>query len=196
MTQRLLGNVTRGLLYILSAPAGTGKTTLMQMLASEFSCVVPSISYTTRLPRKGEIDGVHYHFIPTQEFLQKIDEGDFLEYVQLYGDYYGTSRRAVIEQQLKGNHVILVIDTQGAALLKGKLSAISIFVAPPSIEELERRLKDRKTDSPERIEKRLAWAKNEMGAMKNYDYIIVNDDLKIAYQTLRSILIAEEHRNR
>lgn len=196
MKQKLLGNLSRGLVFILSAPAGTGKTTLAQMLTKEFSHVVTSVSFTTRAPRGGEIDGVHYNFISKEEFVERIHAGEFLEYVQLYGDYYGTSRKWVIEHQLKGKHVVLVIDTQGAALLKGKLDAISIFVQPPSIEELEKRLLARKTDSLESIGTRLEWAKKEIEAKDQYDYTLVNDDLKTAYQILRSILIAEEHKVR
>jgi guanylate kinase len=191
----LLGNCSKGLLFILSAPAGTGKTTLVQMLTREFPCVVASISYTTRQPRAGEEEGVHYHFISKEGFVQRIAEGEFLEHVELYGDYYGTSRLWVEKQLSQGKHVILVIDTQGAKLLKST-KTISIFIAPPSIEELERRLRLRETDTKASIEKRLLWAKKEMEAQKNYDYLIVNDDLSNAYQVLRSILIAEEHKIR
>lgn len=190
-----LGKVPKGLLFIISAPAGTGKTTLVQMLTKEFSAVVASISFTTRHPRQEELEGVHYHFITMDEFAKRIDVGEFLEYVELYGDFYGTSRIWVENQLNLGKHVILVIDTQGAKLLK-ETKAISIFVAPPSIEELSRRLRLRQTETKDVIEKRLFWAKKEMEAQKNYDYLIINDNLSSAYQILRSILIAEEHRIR
>ena len=196
MLTALLGNLDKGLLFILSAPAGTGKTTLVQLLTRDFPCVVASISYTTRKPRPGEVNGIHYYFISREEFIRRINAGEFLEYVELYGDYYGTSNVWVEDQLTKKNHVILVIDTQGAQLLKNKVDAVSIFVAPPSVEELERRLKLRKTESSEVIEKRLSWAKKELEAQNNYDYLIINDDLSHAYQALRSILIAEEHRIR
>lgn len=192
----MLKPVKRGLLFILSAPAGTGKTTLMNMLAGEFSDAIASISYTTRKPRTGEIDGVHYFFISKEEFIARIEVDEFLEHVELYGDYYGTSGIWVENRRSEGKHVFLVIDTQGAKLLKGKMEVVTIFVAPPSIEVLERRLRLRKTESEEVIEKRLVWAKKELTAQKNYDYLIINDDLSIAYQALRSILIAEEHRIR
>lgn len=195
-TPNVLGNLKKGLLFILSAPAGTGKTTLMQLLLRDFPCVVASISYTTRQPRLGEVDGIHYFFITKEEFVKRIDEDEFLEFVELYGDYYGTSRVWVEGQLCRGKHVVLVIDTQGAKLLKGKVDIVSIFVAPPSIEELERRLKYRQTESQEMIEKRLDWAKKEMEAQNLYDYLIVNEDLSCANQVLRSILIAEEHRIR
>lgn len=196
MKNRLLGNLKRGLVFIISAPAGTGKTTLVQKLTQEFPCVVASVSYTTRPMRSGEIDQVHYHFVTEEEFKRRIAEGDFLESVQLYGYYYGSSRRWIEEKLAEGKHVLLVIDTQGAQLLRESIQATSIFIAPPSIEELKRRLLQRRTESSELIEKRLLWAKEEMKRQSHYDYLLINDDLTIAYQTLRSILIAEEHRVR
>lgn len=190
----VLGNLSRGLLFIVSAPAGTGKTTLVHMLSSEFSCVVESISCTTRPPRAGEIPGVHYYFLSVDEFESKIAAGEFLEYVKLYGHYYGTLRPWVEEQLQQGKHVILVIDTQGGLQLKGKIPAAFIFIKPPSLDILRSRLMKRQTESQEGIEKRLAWAKKEMVDGLTYDYHLVNDDLDMAYQVLRSILIAEEHR--
>ena len=115
-------------------------------------------------------------------------------FVQLYGHYYGTSRSWILEQQTSGRHVILVIDTQGAVKLKGSIDATFIFLTPPSYEALRERLTKRQTESSEMVEERLRWAEKEMEAVKNYDYKIVNDDLKIAYQVLRSIIIAEEHK--
>lgn len=191
---KLLGNLARGLLFVVSAPAGTGKTTLVQLLMRDFNCVIASISYTTRKPRPGEVAGIHYYFISREEFLQRIKAGEFLEYVELYGEYYGTSKKWVEERLNQGKHVILVIDTQGAELLREKIKMVSIFIAPPSSKELERRLKVRQTDSEESIEKRLSWSIKEMSVQDKYDYLIVNDDLSLAYQILRSILIAEEHR--
>jgi guanylate kinase len=190
----LLGKRKEGLLFILSAPAGTGKTTLVEMLTAEFPSVISSISYTTRQPRPGEIHGQHYHFISESEFEAKIAASDFLEYVKLYDSYYGTSRQWVSDQQKQGKHVVLVIDTQGAKQLMGTFKGFSIFVSPPSLEALRERLSKRKTETPEMMEKRLAWAKIEMEDVKYYDYHIVNDDLSDAYQVLRSIVIAETHR--
>lgn len=192
----LLGNLKRGLVFILSAPAGTGKTTLVQKLVNEFPTVVASVSYTTRAPRIGEVNGLHYHFVNEVEFLSRIAKGEFLEYVQLYGDYYGTSQLWLEEQLAQGKHVVLVIDTQGGLLLKEKIKATYIFVSPPSIDVLEKRLQARKTESQVVIQKRLAWAEHEMAAKDAYDYLIVNDELNTAYQVLRSIVIAEEHRIR
>jgi guanylate kinase len=190
----LLGDLVEGLTFIVSAPAGTGKTTLVQMLTQEFPSVIASISYTTRLPREGEIHGKHYHFITESEFKAKINASDFLEYVKLYGTYYGTSLQWIQEQQQKGNHVVLVIDTQGAMQLKGRLPGIFIFIRPPSLEILKARLEGRKTETPEVLEKRLNWAQKELEAAQDYDYQLVNDNLTVAYQVLRSIIIAECHR--
>lgn len=192
----LLGNLKRGLVFILSAPAGTGKTTLVQKLVSEFPAVVASVSYTTRAPRIGEINGLHYHFVDEAEFLNRIAKDEFIEYVQLYGDYYGTSRVWLEEQLDQGKHVFLVIDTQGALLLKEKIKATYIFVSPPSLEILEKRLLVRKTESQDVIQRRLVWAQQEMSAKGAYDYLIINNELDTAYQVLRSIVIAEEHRIR
>lgn len=190
----LLGSYTRGLVFIVSAPAGTGKTTLVDLLVQEFPSVIANISYTTRLPRQGEIQGKHYHFISESEFEAKKAASDFLEYVKLYGTSYGTSRQWIEAQREEGKHVILVIDTQGALQLKGKYEAISIFIRPPSLEILRKRLTGRQTEPLEVIEKRLAWAEKELEAADSYDYQIVNDDLAVAYQVLRSIVIAECHR--
>lgn len=183
-----------GLCFIVSAPAGTGKTTLVQMLMDEFPTVIANISFTTREPREGEIHGKEYHFISVPEFEAMIAASDFLEYVKLYGNYYGSSRQWVLEQLKKGKHVVLVIDTQGAIQLIGKFPITRIFISPPSLDVLKNRLINRKTEKPEMIEKRLEWAKREMEAIPYYDYNIVNDDLSTAYQVLRSIVIAETHK--
>jgi guanylate kinase len=195
MTQKLLGNLSRGLLFVLSAPAGTGKTTLVDMLSKEFDCVVESISCTTRPHRVNEHHGKHYHFLSKENFEDKIKNGDFLEYAEVFGYYYGTSSEYVMKQQNMGKHIFLVIDTQGAMQLKEqKLSAVFIFVSPPSLEELRDRLIKRKTEDMEMIEKRLAWAQHEISMVPNFNYHIVNDNLHNAYVILRSIVIAEEHR--
>lgn len=192
--QKLLGNVQQGLVFVVSAPAGTGKTTLVDKIVQEFPSVVRSVSYTTRLPRLGEVEGEHYHFIKKEEFEEMIEDGLFLEHVKLYDDYYGTSRQWVLEKQRQGKHVVLVIDTQGAMRLRGAFPAVFIFIRPPSLEELSRRLEKRKTETPEALEKRLSWAKFELDEARYYDYQVINDDLETAYQVLRSIFIAEERR--
>lgn len=190
----LLAPQEKGMCFIVSAPAGTGKTTLIQMLVKEFPNIIASVSYTTRPPRDGEVNGKHYHFISDSQFEEKIAATDFLEYVKLYGYYYGTSKQWIEEKRQQGKHVVLVIDTQGALSLKGRLDATFIFISPPSLQELKSRLTKRQTESQEMVEKRLVWAKQEMEASTSYDYLVVNDDLSVAYQVLRSIFIAESHR--
>lgn len=193
--QKLLGNIPQGIVFIISAPAGTGKTTLVRMLSEEFPCVVESISCTTRPPRPGEIEGVDYHFLSPGVFEERIREGDFLEFAEVFGYYYGTSKTYVQKQVSSGKHVFLVIDTQGAMQLKAEeYPGVYIFLSPPSLEALEERLKKRKTESAEMIEKRLSWAEKELAMVAHYDYHIINDNLELAYGVLRSIVIAEEHR--
>lgn len=192
--QKLVGNLPYGLTFVVSAPAGTGKTTLVGMLTKEFDAVKMSISCTTRPPRPHETDGVHYHFLSEEEFQRKVDNGEFLEHVTLFGHRYGTSATFIEKKKASGFHVVLVIDTQGAVQLMGKIAATFIFLLPPSQEELVRRLVGRGTEKKEVIEERLKRAELEMELAKLYDYQIVNDDLPTAYQVLRSIVIAEEHR--
>ncbi len=192
--QKVLGDLEKGLVFVMSAPAGTGKTTLARMLLNDFSCVVQSIAYTTRKVRPEEVDGVHYSFITKDEFKQKIENDEFLEYAKVYEDYYGTSRQWVQEQINTGKHVLLVIDTQGALQVKQKIKATLIFIQPPSMDVLRERLMKRQTENDKTVKKRLDWANKEIEKKSNYDYLIVNDDLKVAYQVLRSILIAEEHK--
>lgn len=187
----------KGIVFVISAPAGTGKTTLVRMLLEEFHHrVVESVSFTTRPPRPNEVPGRDYTFINLKEFQQKIAESEFLEYAQVFGNYYGTSKTMVEAQQEKGKHVILVIDTQGALQIKEKIEAVFIFISPPSLEELRSRLYQRKSETAEAIEHRLSWAEQEMAFASRYNYHIVNEHLKTAYDALRSILIAEEHKNR
>ncbi len=194
---KLLGNLSTGLVFVLSAPAGTGKTTLVRMLVREFGCIAESISCTTRAIRPGEQPGVDYHFLSLEEFQKKRAEGDFLECAEVFGHWYGTSKAYVQAQQSMGKHVFLVIDTQGALWLKQQLfKAVYIFLSPPSMEELKSRLHQRQTDSQSVIEQRLAWAEEELRMQPYYDYHIVNDHLEHAYAILKSIVIAEEYRIR
>lgn len=192
---QVLGNIQKGLIFVVSAPAGTGKTTLTHMLVDEFPCIIESISYTTRKIRGDEVQGVHYNFVSREEFENRIANGDFLEYVELYGEYYGTSKSWVENKRNEGKHVVLVIDTQGALKIKKNTDASFIFIMPPSLEILRERLVKRKTETSEAIDRRLGWASEEIKVGKTqYEYIIVNHELKTAYQVLRSIFIAEEHR--
>lgn len=194
---QVLGNLKKGLVFVVSAPAGTGKTTLVEMLVKEFPFIIESVSFTTRKKREGEIPGEHYHFISKEEFERKISDGDFLEYAEIYGEYYGTSKAWVENKINEGKHVVLVIDVQGAMKIKDLLHAAFIFIMPPSLDALQKRLLMRQTETAEAIELRLQWAIKEMDlGKKYYEYLIVNDDLSTAYQVLKSIFIAEEHRVR
>ena len=191
---KILGALKKGLVFVISAPAGTGKTTLVRMLTEEFSCVAESVSYTTRTPRPNEINGKDYYFVSEDEFERMIHNGDFLEYAHVFGQYYGTSKRAVEKQQEARKHVALVIDTQGALQIKEKIEAVYIFIRPPNLNELKRRLEGRKSESIEAIRTRLSWAEEEIAKASLYHYQILNEDLQTAYAILRSIFIAEEHK--
>ncbi len=192
----MLGNLPRGLVFIVSAPAGTGKTTLVDMLCAELPEVRRSISCTTRSPREGEVPGEAYRFLTTEAFTEHERRGEFLECAQVFGNLYGTLRSDVEAILDTGRHVVLVIDTQGALQLRDKLDAITVFLMPPSLDVLKDRLEKRGTDSPESIAVRLAWAQHELELAQRYDYIVCNDRIDTAYAVLRSIVIAEEHRNR
>jgi guanylate kinase len=194
--QKALGNLKKGLAFVLSAPAGTGKTTLAKMLFAEFACISSSVSFTTRKPRVGEIEGKDYHFITVEQFEEKIAAGEFLEYAKVYQDYYGTSKSFVAKEQSAGKHVLLVIDTQGALQLKKSIDATFIFIQPPCLNTLHARLSARKSETAQSIEHRLSWAEKELSMAPMYDYQIINEDLHTAYLVLKSIFIAEEHKNR
>lgn len=190
-----LGTFKKGKLFILSAPSGTGKTTLVRRLVKEFPQVIGNISYTSRAPRGEEKEGVDYHFISREEFERMLKKGAFLEYATVYGEFYGTEKKKVEKLLESGKHVFLVIETQGALQIREKMEAVSIFVFPPSIEVLCARLQGRGTETPEQIEKRISWAKNEMKVgLESYNYQIINEDIDVAYDVLRSIVIAESHR--
>lgn len=186
---------SRGMVFILSAPAGTGKTTLVDRLCEELPRMKRSTSCTTRQPRTGEIPDVSYRFISSEEFRRLEECSAFLECAQLFGNLYGTLRNDVESVLEKGDHIILVIDTQGALQLFDQINATTIFVRPPSLEALRERLERRGTDTSEEIAMRLAWAQHEIELARHYDYIVCNDEFEQALDVLRSIVIAEEHRN-
>lgn len=183
-----------GKLFVLSAPAGTGKTTLVKMLTGEFDTVLQSISYTSRSPRPGEKDGIEYNFVSKEQFQERLQENAFLEHAQVYDDFYGTDKQWVEERLKEGKHVFLVIDTQGAEAVMQKMPCITIFVSPPSIDELHQRLLQRGTESESALAKRLEWSRRELAKAPYYQYHIINDDLHAAYEVLRSIVIAEDHK--
>jgi guanylate kinase len=181
----------KGSLFVVVAPSGAGKTTLVDALLAREPNIHLSISYTTRAPRPGEQDGREYHFVERARFERMIADGEFLEHADVYGNYYGTSRRW-IERELAGDHdVMLEIDWQGAAQVR-KLFAqmVGIFILPPSFDELRKRLQARGSDPPEAVEKRMASARNEVSHVLEFEYIIVNERFESAVSDLQSVVHA------
>lgn len=175
-------------LYIVSAPSGAGKTSLVGALLKSMDNIKVSISHTTRPMRPGEEDGVHYHFVEQQAFLQMKKEGAFLEDAEVFGNYYGTSRHWVQEQLDQGIDIILEIDWQGAEQVRKLMPAESIFIFPPSREVLLQRLRGRGQDSEDVIERRTQEAIVEMRSYEHFDYLIVNDDFDTALSDLQSVV--------
>lgn len=181
----------KGVLIVVSGFAGTGKGTLMKELLSQYDNYVLSVSATTRLPRPGEVDGVHYFFCDKSRFEQMIADQELLEHAQYVGNYYGTPRAFVESQRELGKDVILEIEIQGALEIKKKYpEAVLLFVMPPSATELKRRLVNRGTETPEVIEQRLQRANEEAKGIENYDYIVINDDLEECVKELHGIIQA------
>lgn len=183
-----------GNLYIISAPSGAGKSSLINALLSDLprSQVQLSISHTTRNPRPGEEHGVHYYFTQHDEFKRLIEQGHFLEWAEVFGNYYGTSLPMIERSLEQGIDVFLDIDWQGARQIRAKVPNVkTIFILPPSKAELEKRLIGRGQDSAETIAKRMSEAVSEMSHYNEFDYVIVNDDFQVALSELKSILIAE-----
>lgn len=182
----------RGKTFIVSGPSGVGKSTVLKALLERRKNVYFSVSATTREMRPGEEDGVHYHFLEVDTFRQWIARGDFLEYAEYVGNFYGTPRQYVDEAMDRGEDVILDIEIQGAIQVKSKRpETVSIFIAPPSWAELERRLTERGTDSPEKVQKRLLRAKVEFQTAHTYDYFVINDSVESAVRELDAIMTAE-----
>jgi guanylate kinase len=185
-----------GLLLVLSAPSGAGKTTLARMLTQRFPEARSSVSYTTRPPRGQEKEGVDYHFIDTLTFQQMIDKNQFVEWAEVYGNFYGTSREVIDHSFTSRGIAVFDIDVQGGNKIKSKFpDATLIFILPPSMEELERRLRQRATDTDDVIRRRMLAARSEVEkGVTSYDYLIVNETLDEAFDRLRSIVIAEQCR--
>jgi guanylate kinase len=185
------GRKNRGNLFVVVAPSGAGKTSLVTALLAREPNIRLSISFTTRKPREGEVDGREYHFIDRAEFERMIAAGDFLEHAEVYGNYYGTSRRW-IEEQIAGDHdVLLEIDWQGAEQVRKLIpGVVGIFILPPSFEELRRRLKARGKDPSEAIERRMASAREEISHVLEFEYIIVNERFEAALSDLISVVHA------
>lgn len=187
----------KGNLIIISAPSGTGKTTILKKIMPHLNGLTFSVSHTTRAPRQGEEDGKDYHFVNTDTFLALRDQGGFLEWAEVHGNFYGTSKNEVDATLEDGHDVFLDIDIQGARQVRTAApDAISIFVSPPSWQEQEKRLNGRGTDSPETIALRLANAKAEMADVDLYDYVVMNDDLDTAARMLEAIILAMRAKNR
>ncbi len=180
----------KGEVFVLSAPAGGGKTTLANLLLKEVPNLVKITTCTTRKPRPGEKNGVDYFFLSKEEFERKIKEGAFLEYAVVHGNYYGTPKEEVIKEINKGNDVLLVIDVQGMRQIKRNFKdVVTIFLIPPSFEELINRMRKR-GDPEEEIKKRLETAKKELKAWREYDYIVINDIIEKAKEDLKKIILA------
>ena len=183
--------MTKGTLYIISAPSGAGKTSLVRALVATLPDVVVSVSHTTRTMRDGEVDGRDYHFVDAPRFMQMIDNGDFLEHANVFGNRYGTSRQHIQQQLSSGKDVILEIDWQGARQIRKLMSdSKSIYILPPSIETLRERLQGREQDSDDVIESRMREAVSEMTHYAEFDYIVINDDFDQACEQLAAIFVS------
>ncbi|PYR20576.1 MAG: guanylate kinase [Acidobacteria bacterium] len=182
----------RGLLFIVSAPSGAGKTTLVERLVEQLPNLRMSRSYTSRLARDGEADGVDYNFVSRERFEEMIAAGDFLEWADVVGNLYGTCANDTERLLEEGFDVVLVIDVQGARKVRAAgLDTTTVFVMPPSFGELEHRLRSRSKDSEEAIQRRLQVARAEVAAFADYDFVVINDELTAAVDRLRSIVVAE-----
>ena len=185
----------KGLLLVVSGPSGAGKGTICKALLNKNDQIKLSVSATTRKPRNGEVHGVNYFFIEKEEFTKVIENGEFLEYAQIYDNFYGTPKAAIIECLEKGQDVILEIEMQGARQIKEVYpEGVFIFVLPPSLEELKSRIVGRGTETQEEIEKRFSCAFEEINQIVNYDYFIVNEDIEKSVSDVEAIICAEKNK--
>ena len=181
----------RGTLLVISGSSGVGKSTVIREVMSQRPDLYFSVSFTTREPREGEVNGVNYNFVTREDFEDRIAKGEFLEYAEYVGNYYGTSMTVIREHLDQGTDVLLDIEVQGAAKVREKLpDAVTLFLIPPSFEELSRRLRERGTDSEEKIAKRLETARREAKEIIHYDYVVVNDTVPHAAEEVLAILTA------
>jgi guanylate kinase len=183
----------RGLMFILSSPSGAGKTTLSRMLLARDPEIRLSVSATTRPPRPNEVDGVHYHFVTPEQFDQMVEEDDFYEWAHVFGHRYGTPKGLIRAGLKQGQDFLFDIDWQGTQQLyqKDQQDVVRVFILPPSIDELYRRLEGRATDSAEVIAARMERARAEISHWDGYDYVIINDDVDVCFEKVRAILEAE-----
>ena len=185
-------NSSKGTLYVFAAPSGAGKTSLVKALLERLPGVVVSVSHTTRDPRPGEQDGSDYHFIDKGEFERLVRQGEFLEHARVFDNYYGTHRATVLERLAADEDVILEIDWQGAQQVRAAMpDCVTVFILPPSRDELERRLRSRGTDSEAVIERRLRDALSDMSHWDEFDHVIINDDLDEAVLALEAVIRGE-----
>jgi guanylate kinase len=187
----------RGILFVVSAPSGTGKTTVVERLVQVVPDLALSRSYTSRQLRPGETDGVDYNFITRTRFEEMVEAGEFLEWADVFGNLYGTCATDVERELAHGRDIVLVIDVQGARQVRLRYAhTVGVFVLPPSFEVLEQRLRGRSKDPEDAIQRRLRTARNEVAAFADYDYVVVNDELDAAVERLRAIVLAERARLR
>jgi guanylate kinase len=187
--------MAKGTLFIVSAPSGAGKTSILRELIGHDELLHVSISYTTRPMRPGEVDGKDYHFVNHEGFLSKVEDGSFLEHARVFDNYYGTDRQEVRDQLEQGFDVILEIDWQGAQQIRSQMfDTISIFILPPSEEDLRHRLEGRGQDNEEVIAKRMRAARAEISHYLEYDYLVINDDFDRALGEVKSIIQADRLR--
>ena len=185
----------KGLLLVVSGPSGAGKGTICKALLNKNDKIKLSVSATTRKPRNGEVHGVNYFFIEKEEFTKMVENGEFLEHAQIYDNFYGTPKAAIIECLEKGQDVILEIEMQGARQIKEVYpEGVFIFVLPPSLEELKSRIVGRGTETQEEIEKRFSCAFEEINQIVNYDYFIVNEDIEKSVSDVEAIICAEKNK--
>lgn len=192
-----MANTQEGLLIVLSGPSGVGKGTICRKFLNRYTDVQYSVSATTRKPRQGEVNGKEYFFYSHEEFQKIIQAGQFLEWAKVYDNYYGTPLKYVENLLSQGKDCILEIDVQGAMQVKQKMpQGIFIFFLPPSLDELARRLTGRGTEKPAEIKKRIGQAEYEMAQIKDYDYLVINDEINNTVETVRAIIVAERCRIR
>ena len=189
-----MSETRKGMLLVISGPSGTGKGTIIEALMKADKSLVFSVSATTRDPRPGEVDGVHYHFMTVEKYNELVEQGAFVEHAQVHGNLYGTLRSEVYSRLERGENVVLDIDVQGALnVIATEKEKVSIFILPPSLTVLRERLIGRGTETPEDIERRMNNAIREISQKDNYEYKVINDNLDDAIRTVQAIIEAEKH---